>query len=251
MFNLQCSSQQVAIKKNVCVGFFCKYRKFKLPRDFFFSYYFSYYHQSEWRRTARCRDKQPRDNISKKDKRSDSLLPFRCLIGRNAADSLLEPFKNSAWHFTGCLKMRSVYSTERKLSVLTGWMCVCVCVSIAGSSQVKCACETEPFKEFLKRLKKEWSGRRARGDSAAEVEGQRRRRGGREEREGSQEAGRLNETAARRLSHSTACRKSTLFRLTLGGGAVAANSWVTREHRVAYVFVYWSSLCFCHYYCTC
>lgn len=106
---------------------------------------------------------------------------------------------------------------------------VCVCVSIAGSSQVKCACETAPFKEFLKRLKKEWSGRRARGDSAAEVEGQRRRRGGREEREGSQEAGRLNETAARRWSHSTACRKSTLFRLTLGGGAVAANSWVTRN----------------------
>lgn len=80
------------------------------------------------------------------------------------AHRLLEPFKNVAWHFTGYLKMRFVNSTERKLSVLTAWMCVCVCeclcvcvclrVSIAGSSQVKCACETEPFKEILKRLHK-------------------------------------------------------------------------------------------------
>lgn len=109
--------------------------------------------------------------------------------------------------------MSSVNSPEGKQSAHR-LMGVCVCVH---SSQVKCACETEPFKESLKWLKK---GKRR--DRAAEGQGRRRR--GREERDGRQEAARLNETAARRLSHSTACRKSTLFRFILRGGAIAANS---------------------------
>lgn len=50
---------------------------------------------------------------------------------------------------------------------------------------------------------------------------------------------RLNETEARRLSHSAARRKSTLFWFILRGGAVAANSRVTRN-RVVDLFNYWS-----------